>query len=139
MTDASYGGDGNDVLMGSGQFYGGKGDDTLIANNDSAYMNGGEGADILQGGSGNDTYIVDELDILQLENETGGYDTIVYQYDVGNIDLANSQFEAIELFGFSDSYLLGNTANNSLIGNSGNNYLDGRTGSDYMAGGAGDD
>ncbi|UUG50634.1 hypothetical protein NP567_09840 [Acinetobacter baumannii] len=35
-------------------------------------MNGGEGADILQGGSGNDTYIVDELDILQLENETGG-------------------------------------------------------------------
>ncbi|WP_449179319.1 putative Ig domain-containing protein, partial [Acinetobacter baumannii] len=139
LTDASYGGDGNDVLMGSGQFYGGKGDDTLIANNDSAYMNGGEGADILQGGSGNDTYIVDELDILQLENETGGYDTIVYQYDVGNIDLANSQFEAIELFGFSDSYLLGNTANNSLIGNSGNNYLDGRTGSDYMAGGAGDD
>jgi Ca2+-binding RTX toxin-like protein len=138
-TGIAYGDEGNDNLFGSGQLYGGIGSDTLIANNDGAYMDGGEGADILQGSSGDDTYIIDELDTLQLESETGGYDTIIYQYDIGNVDLANSQFEAIELFGSSHSDLLGNIANNRLIGNEGNNYIDGRAGSDYMAGGQGND
>ncbi|WPE82331.1 putative Ig domain-containing protein [Acinetobacter baumannii] len=138
-TGIAYGDEGNDNLFGSGQLYGGIGNDTLIASNVGAYMDGGEGADILQGSSGDDTYIIDELDTLQLEKETGGYDTIIYQYDIGNVDLANSRFEAIELFGSSHSNLFGNIANNHLIGNEGNNHIDGRTGSDFMAGGAGDD
>ncbi|MGU3313730.1 putative Ig domain-containing protein [Acinetobacter sp. M5A5_2a] len=135
----AYGEGGNDNLSGSAQLYGGIGDDILIAKSDGAYMDGGEGTDILCGNSGNDTYIIDELDKLQLDNETGGYDTLIYRYDIGNVDLDNSQFEAVELFGFSHSYLLGNTANNNLIGNIGNNYIDGRAGSDYMQGGLGND
>lgn len=139
VSGSAYGDDDNDSLSGSGELYGGRGNDILTADNNGAYMDGGDGADILQGGSGDDTYIVDDLDTLKLEYETGGYDTIVYRYEVGNIDLASSQFEAVELFGNNNSTLFGNSSDNHLIGNNGNNYIDGRNGSDYMAGGLGDD
>lgn len=130
-------GSGDDVILGvSGSIYGGQGNDTIIASDAGAYMDGGEGADHLVGGLGDDIYIVDEFDTFEENDVDGGYDTIHIARD---FDLALNNFEAVTLLGDQNLNAYGDEFDNILIGNIGNNYLDGRTGSDYMMGGAGDD
>ena len=131
-----YGEAGNDSITGSGELYGGDGNDTLTAIDSGAYMDGGEGADHLIGGLGDDTFVVDELDTFEETDTNGGYDTLVIAQSV---DLATNNFEAVSLTGFEDYYAKGDENNNELIGNSGNNLIDGRAGSDTMTGGLGDD
>ncbi|MBJ9420121.1 putative Ig domain-containing protein [Acinetobacter oleivorans] len=131
-----YGGDGSDLLTGSGELYGGDGNDTLKAGNAGAYLDGGTGTDHLVGGSGDDTFIVDEQDTYEENDPNGGYDTIHISQ---NIDLSLGYLEAVTLLGNQNLSIHGNTSDNKLIGNAGNNYIDGRAGSDYMQGGLGND
>ncbi|MEN8274388.1 putative Ig domain-containing protein [Acinetobacter seifertii] len=132
-----YGGEGNDYIsIESGDVYGGNGDDTLVAGKSGNYLDGGDGADHLIGGLGDDIFIVDEQDTYEENDTNGGYDTI---YIAKNFDLALNNFEAVTLLGNQNINAYGDEFDNKLIGNSGNNYIDGRAGSDYMQGGMGND
>lgn len=70
-TNVFYGGAGNDLMDGAGgddSLYGGTGDDTLIGGTGADLLDGGDGDDLLSvgsgdtatGGSGDDTFILDE-------------------------------------------------------------------------------
>jgi Ca2+-binding RTX toxin-like protein len=155
-----------------GTYIGTNGDDTITPNFVSAgvsrdpadsspsaaddYLNGGAGADTMDGGDGDDIYIVDNADDVVEEvydDYLGGNDTVYsgVSYTLGN------GIENLILLGFIDinatgneldNYLEGNDSNNvleglggndTLYGNDGNDILDGGEGADYMDGGDGND
>ena len=94
------------------------------------------GTDVLQGGAGNDTYIVDSLTdtITELANE--GIDTV--QSNV-TYTLSAANVENVTLLGSTAINATGSTGNNLLSGNSGGNTLTGAAGIDILQGGDGND
>lgn len=106
--------------------------------------NAGTGEDILKGGLGNDTYIIDSTGDKVTENTNAGNDTvqssITYKLpsNVENLVLTGSQ--AINGLGNSaNNIITGNTAHNMLVGFAGNDILDGGLGDDNLQGGNGID
>ena len=89
----------------------------------------------MSGGSGDDTFMVDDLGDVVMEGVNQGLDTI--QSRVTYTLPAN--MENLTLTGYLNVNATGNSLNNVLTGNSGNNRLDGGTGTDTLIGGAGDD
>ncbi len=95
------------------------------------------------GGTGNDTYVVDNAGDLVIENVGEGTDlvksSITYTLtdNVENLTLTdptpNSGLAPANIDG------TGNVLDNIIIGNSGNNTLDGGAGVDALAGGTGND
>jgi Ca2+-binding RTX toxin-like protein len=135
------GGGGNDSLNGAAgvdTLFGGAGDDQL---------DGGADPDFLAGGLGNDTYIIDDVDVVIVEDPGAGIDTIVV--DFSDVDLAGvKNFENVRLAGGASidasgdegaNKLAGNTADNILLGLGGNDTLDGGGDNDTLKGGAGND
>jgi Ca2+-binding RTX toxin-like protein len=145
-----YGRGGDDTLRGLG------GNDVLDGAYGSDYLSAG-GSDYLIGGTGDDTYYVEGLDIAE-EAAGEGYDAV---YARGSYALTTQS--EIEMLATEDYRLTialsltGNQLNNYIVANNGNNTLDGRAGgdtllgldgndlliggegSDYLIGGAGDD
>jgi Ca2+-binding RTX toxin-like protein len=107
------------------EIYGYDGDDTL---------NGRGGADTLYGGTGNDVYIIDQLDTL-VELAGEGIDEVRANFSYTLLE----NFENLRLTGSANINGTGNSANNEIWGNSGANVLDGAGGSDILRGGAGND
>jgi Ca2+-binding RTX toxin-like protein len=108
------------------------GDDTL---------DGGQGADLMRGGKGNDTYIVDnagdrifEVDSHPIANDST-HDIVLASISYTLPD----EVEDITLTGTASIAATGNDMDNIIIGNSGNNILTGGLGYDVMTGGAGAD
>ncbi|MBX8622922.1 calcium-binding protein, partial [Pseudomonas glycinae] len=100
-------------------------------------LDGGLGADIMIGGAGNDTYIVDNVGDVVIESSriAGEIDTVRT-----SIGLAlGENVENLVQTGTANLYGAGNYMNNTLIGNAGNNTLDGKEGNDILDGGAGTD
>ncbi|MGP9507122.1 putative Ig domain-containing protein, partial [Psychrobacter sp. AOP7-C1-12] len=131
-------GSGNDIISATGAtINGGTGDDVIYSLG-SVIMDGGEGADTLTGGLGDDTFIVDEYDTYIEEGKDleGGYDTIHIESD---FDLSQNNFEAVTLLGSDNFNVLGDQFDNIINGNEGDNLIDGKAGADTMSGGAGDD
>ncbi|WP_460844413.1 beta strand repeat-containing protein [Noviherbaspirillum agri] len=93
------------------------------------------GADNMQGGTGDDTYVVDDVGDIVTEAASAGTDTV--QSSI--IYTLTANVENLTLTGTEDLSGTGNTLNNIITGNSGNNVLDGGAGADTMAGGGGDD
>src|SRR5262249_52763897 len=111
--------------------------------------------DTLDGGAGNDTYIVNSIHDVVQEDPDSGIDTV--QSAVTFAFATGDNLENLTLTGKSNIDGTGNELDNILIGNDGNNHLvsadgkdslsgglgndtlDGGTGADTMAGGAGDD
>jgi Ca2+-binding RTX toxin-like protein len=91
-------------------------------------------ANLLIGGLGNDTYIVDSGDIVS-ENANGGIDQV--NSSTSYTLIAN--VENLLLTGSDNINGTGNSLGNFITGNSGNNVLDGGLGDDTMTGGYGDD
>ncbi len=87
------------------------------------------------GGTGNDSYYVDHVGDIIIENSAQGTDTVfsTISYTLGN------HLENLTLQGTSAINGTGNTLNNRIRGNSGNNVLNGKAGADTMIGGAGND
>ncbi|MEL1091146.1 M10 family metallopeptidase C-terminal domain-containing protein [Pseudomonas sp. OB66] len=110
---------------------------TLIGNADANFINGGKGIDIMQGGGGNDTYIVDNIldQVIETDATPSQIDT-VYSY-VSHYLSAN--VENLTLVGSTDLTGVGNALNNVIYGNDGNNQINGGLGIDTMIGGKGND
>jgi Ca2+-binding RTX toxin-like protein len=98
-------------------------------------LTGGTGSQTLIGGAGNDTYYIDNIGDVVVEELDGGIDTVV-----SNVDLAGipANVENIRLTGAAHS-AVGNDGSNRLSGGSGDDELDGAGGDDLELGGDGDD
>jgi Ca2+-binding RTX toxin-like protein len=129
------------------------------------YIDGQGGADTMAGGYGDDTYIVDSLDDVIVENPGEGLADVVrssFSYDLSLTDLVNSKtrsristVENLILAENTETIVdgkpvtvslsslnfngTGNSGNNSIVGNRGNNSLLGMDGNDTLAGEAGND
>ncbi len=122
---------------------------TLIGNAGNNVLDGGAGMDndIMIGGLGDDTYIVDNLGDVVTEGAGEGKDTVyaslaydlgVYAANVENLTLTGA--DSISASGSADdNILVGNAAINGLFGYDGNDVLDGKAGVDIYSGGDGDD
>jgi Ca2+-binding RTX toxin-like protein len=108
------------------------GDDSIASNDPlNNSLIGTAGRDYMNGGAGNDTYIVTSGDVLV---DSSGIDTVVssVSWNLG------SGFENLTLTGTAVSGS-GNSGNNTIIGNAANNAISGREGNDSLYGGAGND
>jgi Ca2+-binding RTX toxin-like protein len=149
------GGFGNDILIGNDKgdlLDGGVGNDYLVGNGGIDTLTGGEGDDILDGGTGNDmmsggsdndTYYVDSLLDVIVENAgEGDADTLISSIDYA---LTDGQYENIENFALDSRYggsgllLAGNESDNILTGNQLDNIILGGNGADTLYGGKGND
>lgn len=109
--------------------------DVLIGDAGGNRIDGGPGADTMEGRTGDDTYVVDNSGDLVQELADGGYDSVQssISYALG------SEVEELALTGTTDIAGTGNAGGNRITGNAGNNVIDGGAGIDTMVGGAGND
>jgi len=145
--DNVSGGDGNDILLGGSgadiltaglgndQLYGGEGNDVLIASSDF----GGTGDAHMEGGGGDDRYVIDSAGNTVVESEGGGIDVVQ-----SSISFAlGDHVENLQLLGTApDLHGIGNALDNVLTGGQ---WLEGKEGNDILTGvarldgGTGDD
>lgn len=128
-SDLVRGGDGNDFLYGEG------GDDQLYGDAGNDMIDGGLGADRMAGGLGDDTFVVDDIGDLVVEDAAAGTDIV--QSSITYTLTAN--VENLSLTGTAAIDGTGNELNNIITGNSGDNLLDGLAGNDTIHAGAGND
>lgn len=111
--------------------------DTLVGNALDNVLDGRGGQDIMGGGLGNDTYIVDNEGDVVIEESTlpSEIDTVIasVSYSLGD------NLEVLTLTGRGNLNGTGNGLNNRITGNAGNNVLDGGAGADTLTGGLGND
>lgn len=132
--------------------YGGAGSDKLSGDNSDNTLDGGTGADTLRGYRGDDSYYVDNIGDVVIEDaapqtyfdfysgtpqtqDVGGYDTVysTISYTLG------SNVENLQLLGEDNLNGGGNGLDNDIYGNYGNNVLTGLAGDDDLNGGYGND
>lgn len=154
-NDLAYGNDSGEggnyyppAPTNSYKLYGMGGNDSLWGAAGSDTLNGGAGTDYMEGFDGNDTYMVDSVGDVVVEELGGGNDTIVTLID--NINLASHwQVENVRLAALStvlsasgselDNTMKGNQFANTLLGLGGEDFLFGGGGNDTLQGGDGDD
>ncbi len=122
---------------------GGNGND-LVTQSSASIIDGGAGADTLQGGAGPTTYVIDNAQDAVLEAVSGGRDevqsAVSYTIPVNVEVLTLTGTAAVQATGSAGSdTLTGNAAANILIGLGGDDTLSGLTGDDTFDAGAGND
>jgi Ca2+-binding RTX toxin-like protein len=107
-------------------------------------IEGTAGGDTLKGGSGDDTYSVNDVHDVVVENTNSGIDTVesslsyILRDNLENLTLiGNAHISATG--NTADNVLTGNEANNRLLGGAGNDTLYGLSGGDTLNGGEGTD
>ncbi|MFD1704352.1 calcium-binding protein [Methylopila henanensis] len=111
-------------------------DNIIIGHVGTNVIDGGAGADRMEGRGGNDTYYVDNAGDVVIEADGGGVDSV---YSSVSFSLAGQFIERLILTGSESINAFGNSQANAIAGNSAANVIDGRGGADRMQGGAGDD
>ena len=116
---------------------------SLIGNDEDNILDGLGGGDIMAGGLGDDTYIVEQNTDLIVEEGTRDTDTVEssLNYSLGN-NLENLVLTGTATTGTGNelkNYLIGNEGNNNLSGNDNDDTLDGGVGNDTLDGGVGRD
>lgn len=124
-------GDGNNNTI-----TGNAGNNTLTGNGGNDQLNGGVGVDNLIGGLGNDTYTVDNIADVCVENIGEGIDTLKTPF---TSNLTGTNLENLTLTGTENINGTGDSNNNTLTGNTSNNTLTGGSGIDKLLGGNGND
>ena len=110
---------GSDSIHGTGNEL----QNTIIGNDKDNFLDGAGGADRLEGGKGNDTYLVDGFDTV-VEASGGGTDTIMTEVGILNNTLS-ANVENLLLLGSVNLTGKGNTLANVIYANVGDNILDG--------------
>lgn len=118
--------------QGANTIYGYGGNDTLAGAMDNETDYGA--ADVLIGGTGNDTYLLDNTSVQVVEQAGEGYDTVVLNQ--GSYTMADN-VEA--LFVTWQASIKGNALDNYIRGGDAADELDGGAGNDTLVGGFGDD
>ena len=145
--------DGIDELSGFENLIGSAFADKLNGNELDNVIDGGSGADRMNGGLGNDTYYLDNGHDIIREAANSGIDTVhssTYTYrlraNVENLILedggskaAGNDLDNVLTGNDAVNLLSGREGNDTLYGNGGNDTLYGGFGSDELHGGAGDD
>jgi Ca2+-binding RTX toxin-like protein len=142
-NDTVRGNDGNDTLLGGAgadTVQGGLGDDVLYggSNLDWVWVPGrpllaDAEIDRLEGGAGDDRYLIDDLQDVVVEVLTGGTRDVVIS-TVDNSLARYANVEALVLQGGSDAwYAQGSARNDILVGNEGDNYIVGGDGNDILS------
>ena len=128
-------------------YFGTSGDDTLVSRYATAvdetfygyegndYIDGGYGADRMLGGTGHDTYVVDNVGDQVIETADGGFDTVRVSFSY----TIPVNVEVLELTGSAAINATGSDMADRLYGNSSSNILWGLGGNDILNGGAGTD
>ncbi|AWN43208.1 calcium-binding protein [Methylobacterium durans] len=96
---------------------------------------GGSGANVFEGGEGNDTYVaMNNLDVV-IEKVDSGTDAVesYISYEL------SANVENLFLMGSESKEATGNKSDNVIIGNAGSNLINGKLGNDILSGGAGND
>ena len=149
--DIIYGGRDNDTLIGQegiDQLYGGYGDDFLDGR-DLLGLRPNSNPDLLDGGEGDDTYVVDTRHDRVLEKAGHGRDRVIAEHvdwvlpgNVEDLDLVDNEM----MFGHSTgtgnelaNLIRGGMGPNALYGMDGNDTLIGDLSRDSIYGGVGDD
>jgi Ca2+-binding RTX toxin-like protein len=138
--------EGDDILLGNGgddELHGDEGNDLL----DGGADDGGHNHDVLEGGAGNDTYVLHAgttVDIVEAAN--GGIDTVKsVDQDVdisafGNVEnITLLDVSATDPLASANLSAKGNALANIITGNAADNTLEGGGGVDTLIGGLGSD
>lgn len=108
---------------------------TLTGNIHNNVLDGLGGGDVMIGGLGNDTYIVDVAGDVIVEGESEGIDTVNSAITL----MLGANVENLVLAGASVQNGTGNALANTISGNTSINTLDGGFGTDRLIGGLGSD
>ena len=134
------GGSGNDTLIGIEHlYYGSQYNDVLIGNASNNEINGGQGADYIDGQGGIDTARYDQYNsgsvtVSLMDQTTNNLLGIVFTDTAAGDELYN--IEQLIGSGYND-FLYGNAGANYLHGNGGDDILEGMAGADALEGGGG--
>ena len=129
LDNVIIGGGWNDVLSG------GLGRDTLVGRDGDDWLDGGSGlANQMQGGAGNDTYVVSAAGDTIVEFGGGGVDTV--RTGLAAFTLA-ANIENLDFTGTGQFVGVGNARNNLITGGVDRDTLAGRAGDDTLSGGSG--
>ena len=143
--DALYGGDGDDYLFGGQGFA----TDIMVGGDGNDFLHGGSGLgdyDRMNGGAGNDVYLVDTPADLTFEGADEGIDGVAANiigagyYLYPNVE--NLVLEGTTPFGVGNelaNVLIGSDSSNWLLGGAGNDTINGMGGNDVLFGEAGND
>ncbi|TXI17554.1 MAG: calcium-binding protein [Nitrosomonas sp.] len=122
-------------------------DNNITGNSAANVLNGAAGADRMNGKDGNDTYVVDNLGdvaIEDFEDPVAGIDTVNASVDfsmsfgINNLNLTGNG--AIDGFGNElNNIMNGNGASNEIEGGLGDDTINGRAGNDILKGDDGND
>jgi len=121
--------------------------DYLTGTDGKDSLDGGAGADTMAGGLDDDTYRVDNVADVVIEDTDAGRDTVNVALASG-VYVLGANIEVGTVLGTAsvgitgnalDNLLTGNHLANALAGGAGNDTLDGGLGSDKLIGGAGND
>lgn len=115
--------------------------DVLLGTALNDVIDGGLGADYMAGGLGNDTYVVDNIGDVVVENASEGFDTVQSSIDFNlNATVGLMNVENLTLTGSASINATGNDLDNTLRGdtNSAANVLAGGIGNDTYYVGTGD-
>ena len=119
---------------------GGTGNDQLFGGYGNDVLDGGTGADTMTGGMGDDIYRIDNVGDVINENANEGTDTVEIEatYNPGTYVIPVN-FENVLVKGSFNVNVTGNAVDNRITGNDGNNVLIGNAGDDRIIGGKGND
>ncbi|WP_304608561.1 calcium-binding protein [Inquilinus sp. Marseille-Q2685] len=125
-----------------GYVSGDDGNDRILCSAGDNILDGGMGADFMQGGAGNDGYVVDDVRDTVDESVagSGGTDTVSAYISFSLVASARllGTIENLQL-GPGNINGTGNALANTITGYTGNNVLDGGAGADTMIGYVGND
>jgi Ca2+-binding RTX toxin-like protein len=118
--------------------YGGSASDTLYGNEVDNILDGRGGIDSMSGFGGNDTYFIDDIGDVVVEEAVGGNDwvRVTLTSYVLSANIENLDYNGDNLTDFSGT---GNEADNTIQGWGGNDVLSALGGNDCMRGYAGND
>lgn len=138
--DAVIGSAFNDLLIGDGNantFLGGAGADTLLGfGGDDTLIGGAGAANTLQGGTGNDVYVVTAVGDSVIEMDNEGIDRVETNLSAHTL---RANVENLTYTGTTAFSGVGNALNNIIIGGVAGDTLSSLGGNDWIDGGGGTD